>query len=81
MHERYVKWNSVYVRFRRWAEQRVRDAGNAGRFGSHRRLAAYDRQYQCSRPRLGSGRKRGCANALAPSRGGFTGKSTPSVEP
>ncbi len=21
MHERYAKWNSVYVRFRRWAEQ------------------------------------------------------------
>ena len=26
MHERYVKWNSTYVRFRRWAEQGVWDA-------------------------------------------------------
>lgn len=26
MHERYSKWNSVYIRSRRWAEQGVWDA-------------------------------------------------------
>uniref|UniRef100_UPI0030C66CD0 IS5 family transposase n=1 Tax=Erythrobacter sp. Dej080120_24 TaxID=3024837 RepID=UPI0030C66CD0 len=48
---------------------------NAGRSGTDRRLAAHDRQHQCSRPCLGGGRKRGaCANALGRSRGGFTSK-------
>ena len=77
MHERYGKWNSVYVRFP--ALGRTRRVGcpasNAGRSGADRRLAAHDRQHQRSRPRLGSGRKRGaCANALGRSRGGFTSK-------
>ncbi|MDE0877095.1 MAG: IS5 family transposase [Sphingomonas bacterium] len=50
-------------------------AANAGRSGSDRRLAAHDRQYQRSRPRLGSGRKRGAlAQAFGRSRGGFTSK-------
>ncbi|HMN52570.1 MAG TPA: IS5 family transposase [Sphingopyxis sp.] len=50
-------------------------AANAGRSGSDRRLATYDRQHQRSRPCFGSGRKRGaCANALGRSRGGFTSK-------
>jgi hypothetical protein len=38
-------------------------------------LAAHDRQHQCSRSRLGSGRETGaCANALGRSRDGFTSK-------
>jgi transposase len=50
-------------------------AANTGRSGSDRRLATHDRQHQRSRPRLGSGRKRGAgANALGRSRGGFTSK-------
>jgi transposase len=50
-------------------------AANAGRPGVNRRLAAHDRQHQRSRPRIGSGRKRGAVkNALGRSRGGFTSK-------
>ncbi len=75
MHERYGKWNWVYVRARRWAEQGAWDArppANAGRLGSYRRLAANDRQQHRSRPCFGSGRKQGrgaFASALGGSRG------------
>ena len=59
MYERCGKWNSVYVP----ALSRTRPLGcspaNAGRPGADRRLAAQDRQDQCSWPPLGSGWKRG----------------------
>ena len=35
MHERYGKRNSVYVRFRRWAEQGVRSAQSQSRQGDY----------------------------------------------
>jgi transposase len=75
MHERYGKWNSVYVRFRRWARRLGRPAANADRSRTGRRLAAHDRQHHRSRPRLGGGRKRGaCAQAFGRSGGGFASK-------
>jgi len=54
-----------------------RDAGNASGSRAHRRLAAYGRQYDSSRPQSDSRRKRGTHRLdFGRSRGAFTTKTT-----
>ncbi|UVI40863.1 IS5 family transposase (plasmid) [Qipengyuania spongiae] len=77
MHERYGKWNSMDVRFRRWAEQGVWDAMlqtlvDLGLTNDWQHII--DSTSVRDHVSSAGGKGGACANALGRSRGGFTSK-------